>query len=383
MKIVIAPDSFKSSLSSQRCASALAKGILSVAPDCTVVSVPLADGGEGTVDSLVLQGFEAREGLAPDAHGVPRSVRSAWIGTTAVIESSQACVFVPGSSAEDALRASSNGVGVMMSAALDNNASEIMLTVGGTACSDGGKGMLEELGVSFLDVKGKPLAPGGGSLKDLASVELGGLDPRVSRISLRLLSDVVNPLLGPTGAAEVFGPQKGADASAVAELEQGLAKLASLLGSEKASSAGAGAGGGLGYAAMAALGASQESGALTMINLVGLEAHVKSADLVITGEGSFDSQSVNGKLTGQVLALAAGHGVPSIVVCGIESLSENDRGEHLTVDSVVPLSLWEPNRELSITNAETLMEKAGKHVGMLVSESRLSPASKISHDPLP
>jgi len=257
------------------------------------------------------------------------------------------------------------------------------LTVGGTACSDGGKGMLEELGVSFLDVKGKPLAPGGGSLKDLASVELGGLDPRVSRISLRLLSDVVNPLLGPTGAAEVFGPQKGADASAVAELEQGLAKLASLLGSEKASSAGAGAGGGLGFAAIAALGASQESGALTMINLVGLEAHVKSADLVITGEGSFDSQSVNGKLTGQVLALAAGHGVPSIVVCGIESLSENDRGEHLTVDSVVPLSLWEPNRELSITNAETLMEKAGKHVGMLVSESRLSPASKISHDPLP
>lgn len=369
MRVVVAPDSFKGSVSAQQCARALTRGILSRAPLVEIVSTPLADGGEGTLDALALRGFEIREGFAPDAHGVTRQVRSAWQADTVVIESAQACPFIPDSSSEDALLASSSGVGVMINTAIRQGASHVLLAVGGTASSDGGKGMLEELGVRFLDTEGKRLQPGGGSLKNLAHIKLEGLAPKLSGTSIRLLSDVENPLLGANGAAQVFGPQKGADDSGVRDLEEGLSKLASLLGPDMASAAGAGAGGGLGFAALSALQASQVSGAETMIDLMELKAQVQSADLVITGEGSFDSQSLGGKLTGAVLALAARSGVPAVVVCGIDTLSAGKELEGLTVHSVLPLSFWEPNPKKSMEDAERLLEDVGKRLGNLLSDA--------------
>lgn len=383
MRLLLAPDSFKSSLSSQECARALCRGILSVAPECEIASIPLADGGEGTIDALVSHGFEPRESLAPDAWGVMRRVRSAWRGGTAVIESSQACVFIPDATPSQALAASSTGVGVMVRSALDKGALEILLSVGGTASSDGGKGMLEELGIAFLDAEGRRLAPGGGSLRELSHVDIQGRDARFHTVPVRLLSDVSNPLLGSSGAAEVFAPQKGADAASVILLEEGLTRLASLVSPDVASSPGAGAGGGLGFAAMAVLGATQESGAQTMMGLVDLEAQLMGADLVITGEGSFDDQSLGGKLTGEVLGLAARHGVPCIVVCGVERLSSNDLLKNLTVHSVVPLSFWESNPKRSIANAEALMEKAGEHVGLLLSPSGVNAEPGLPKHHLP
>jgi glycerate kinase len=250
--------------------------------------------------------------------------------------------------------------------ALDVGVSEILLSVGGTSSSDSGVGMLQELGARFTDALGEPLGPGGGALVDLRQVDLSGLDSRLGTIRLRLLSDVDNALLGDEGAARVFAPQKGANAEGVKHLEEGLRTLSDLVDPATAHRAGSGAGGGLGYAAMAVLGAVQESGARVIMDRVDLEEHLATADLVVTGEGSFDDQSLNGKITGQVLAMAARHNVPSLVVCGVEALATRDVLADYTVKSVIALSELEPDLTRSIANARALVVRAGERIGHLL-----------------
>jgi glycerate kinase len=181
-----------------------------------------------------------------------------------------------------------------------------------------------------------------------------------------LLSDVDNALLGDEGAARVFAPQKGANAEGVKHLEEGLRNLSDLVDPATAHQAGSGAGGGLGFAAMAVLGAVQESGARVIMEKVDLEEHLATADLVVTGEGSFDDQSLNGKITGQVLAMAARHNVPSLVVCGVEALATRDVLADYTVISVIALSECEPDLTRSIANARALLVRAGERIGHLL-----------------
>jgi glycerate kinase len=254
-------------------------------------------------------------------------------------------------------------VGHLIREALATDPKEILLTVGGTSGTDGGFGMLRVLGARGLDDQGNEISEGGGQLRKLASVDLQGLDPRLANIRLRVLTDVTNPLLGPTGAAEVFAPQKGADSEAVALLDAGLARLAALVGQEVAARPGTGAGGGLAFGAMAALGASQESGATAMMELTGVGEHIEGADLVVTGEGSFDAQSLGGKITGAVIEHARSQGVPVVVVCGVSQMRQPIAGV-----TVIEISGSAPSIQESIDNPAVYLREAGRTIGRMITE---------------
>ena len=363
MKIVLAPDSFKGSLSATGVVEVLAEGIRESAPGAAITEQPLSDGGEGTLDVLAHHGFEIHTLTVPGSWGQPVVARFASRDGVAVIESAQAFGFVPGATAIQALEASSAGVGHLILEALASGPTEILLTVGGTSGTDGGFGMLRVLGAEGLDNQGNEVSEGGGALLTLASVDLSGLDPRLAKTRLRVLTDVTNPLLGPSGAAAVFAPQKGADSEAVALLDAGLAHLAALLGQEVAERPGTGAGGGLAFAAMAALGASQESGATAMIEITGLGDELEGADLVVTGEGSFDAQSLGGKIPGVMIARARSQNIPVVVVCGVSQMTEPILGV-----TVIAISAGASSVQESIDNPGVYLREAGREIGQLATE---------------
>ena len=363
MKIVIAPDSFKGSLSATGVIEAVAEGIRETAPEAVLIAQPLSDGGEGTLEVLAHHGFEIHRVTVPGSWGQPVVASFASRDGVVVIESAQAFGFVPGATATHALEASSAGVGHVIREALKSGPTEILLAVGGTSGTDGGFGMLRALGAIGLDHKGDEIGEGGGALLTLASVDLTGLDPRLGRTRFRVLTDVTNPLLGRLGAAAVFAPQKGADSAAVALLETGLARLAELVGQEVAERPGAGAGGGLAFAAMAALGASQESGATAMIDITGVGDELRSADLVVTGEGSFDAQSMGGKITGVVIEQARLQNIPVVVVCGVSQMSAAVSGV-----TVIEISASAPSIQESIEHPELYLREAGRTIGRMASE---------------
>jgi glycerate kinase len=223
--------------------------------------------------------------------------------------------------------------------------------------------MLRVLGAEGLDNQGNEVSEGGGALLTLASVDLSGLDPRLAKTRLRVLTDVTNPLLGPSGAAAVFAPQKGADSEVIALLDAGLAHLAALLGQEVAERPGTGAGGGLAFAAMAALGASQESGATAMIEITGLGDELEGADLVVTGEGSFDAQSLGGKITVVVIEHARSQNIPVVVVCGVSQVAEPIAGV-----TVIAISAGASSIQESIDNPGVYLREAGREIGRLATE---------------
>jgi glycerate 2-kinase len=363
MKIVIAPDSFKGSLSAAGVVEAVAEGIRESAPGAVLIAQPLSDGGEGTLDVLVHHGFEIHTVTVPGSWGEPVVASFASRDGVVVIESAQAFGFLPGATASQALEASSAGVGQVIREALESDPAEILLTVGGTSGTDGGFGMLRVLGARGLDNQGYDIGQGGGALLTLDSVDLTGLDPRLSRTRVRVLTDVTNPLLGSTGAAAVFAPQKGADPEAVALLDAGLARLAALVGQEMADRPGTGAGGGLAFAAMAALGASQESGATAMMEITGLGTEMKDANLVVTGEGSFDAQSLGGKITGAVIERARSQNIPVVVVCGVSPMSAELSGV-----TVIEISASAPSIQESIDNPELYLREAGRTIGGMITE---------------
>jgi len=324
MKIVIAPDSFKESLSALEAASAIEAGFREIFPDAIYVKVPVADGGEGTVEAMIA----ATDGrlVQLQATGPLGRPVEAFYGltgdeSTAVIEMAAASGLELVAPAErDPLVATSRGTGELIRAALDAGARRFILGVGGSATNDGGAGMLQALGVGLLDAQGEQLAPGGAALARLASIDVSRLDPRVKDCVFEVACDVSNPLVGPTGASAIFGPQKGATPEMVRRLDANLRHYAGViardLGQDVAEVPGAGAGGGIAAAMLVFLKGRLRPGSEIVADAVGLDETVRDADLVVTGEGRIDSQTVNGKTPIGVARVAGRHGKPVIAIGG-------------------------------------------------------------------
>ena len=324
MKIVLAPDSFKESMSATEAVAAMRAGVLEALPDAECIGVPMADGGEGTVDAVVdaLHGQHIEVEVS-DPLGRSVSARFGYIPLRqlAVIEMAAASGLELIPRAErDVLRASTFGVGQLISSALDRGTEELLIGLGGSATNDGGAGMLTALGATFVDADGAALEPGGAALRHLDRIDVSGLDPRLRDIRIHVASDVTAPLLGPSGASAVFGPQKGATPADVAILESALTRLATVtsttLGKANPQRRGAGAAGGLGFALVEFLGAESKPGVDEVAETVGLERALRGADWVFTGEGSVDAQTVMGKTPFGVAQVAARTGARVVIFAG-------------------------------------------------------------------
>ena len=343
MKVVIAIDSFKGSLSSVEAGNAAAKGVKRVFPDAECIVSPLADGGEGTVDALVAgMGGEFREVEVTGPDGRPtKALYGLLPGGTAVMEMAQAAgITLVSGAARNPLRTTTYGVGEMIRDAAAKGAKRIVMGIGGSATNDGGAGMLQALGWRLLDASGKDIQRGGAGLADISRIESPDADAYadVSGLSFRVACDVTNPLCGPNGASAVFGPQKGATPEMVAALDAALARFAAVttasLGAtgDAASAPGAGAAGGLGYAFKTFLGAELRPGVELVLQETRLEDAMRDVDVVVTGEGRLDGQTVMGKAPigvarlakrhfAQVLAFAGclGDGVEAVNEAGIDA----------------------------------------------------------------
>lgn len=324
MKIIIAPDSFKESLSALDVANAVEAGFRRVFPHAQMVKIPIADGGEGTVQALVdAEGGITRriEVLGPQGTPVRATYGLARHNSLAMIEMAAASglELVPPSD-RDPLAATSFGTGQLILDALDAGAKHLVIGIGGSATNDAGAGMLQALGVRLLDAHGDPIGRGAAALQHLARIETGELDSRLALCHIDVACDVTNPLLGPQGASVIFGPQKGASAAVVQELETCLQRFADVvqrdLGVDVATIAGSGAAGGLGAALIGVLGARLRPGCDVVLETVGLKDLLKGADLVITGEGRTDGQTAYGKAPMGVARMAARCGVPVLVLSG-------------------------------------------------------------------
>jgi glycerate 2-kinase len=317
MRVVVAPDSFKGSIGAADAAAALAAGWRGVRPADDVIEMPLADGGEGTLAVLAAAVPGSRWHSAEVSGPGRAQLTASWLeipGNEHLIELATAAGLTQMQPLQP-LDAHSYGVGQLIGQALDNGAQRVVITLGGSACTDGGTGALAALGARFLDAAGRELPRGGGALARLARVDLGGLRRPPPRGAV-CLTDVRAPLLGSAGAAAVFGPQKGAGPEEITVLEAGLSRLASLLGGDP-DAPGAGAAGGTGYGLSAAWAAALRPGAAEVAAIAGLAAALTGAGLVITGEGQYDATSETGKVVGAVLADAARAGVPAAVVAGV------------------------------------------------------------------
>jgi glycerate kinase len=381
MRVVIAPDKFKGSLSAPDVARHLAAGLLAATgPTLEVLLLPVADGGEGTLDAAVGAGFSRRSAVVTGPTGEPLTADFAVRGREAVIEMAAASglAVLPGSGPDSASAtgATSLGTGELVRAALDAGCRQIILGVGGSANTDGGAGVLQGLGARFLDSAGRELPGGGAALARLDQIDFTGFDPRLGETRFVLASDVDNPLLGPDGAAAVFGPQKGASPADVKALDAALGHFVEVLAGElgpravKAAQApGAGAAGGVGYAAIAALAAVRRPGIDVVLEFTELETRLAGADLVITGEGSLDEQSLLGKTPLGVARAAARAGIPVIAVCGRTTLGP----EQLIAAGfreVHALTELESNVDTCIAEAAALLERLGRNIGR-----QLAPAS--------
>ena len=325
MKIIIAPDSFKESVSASRCAQAIKAGFVSIFPQAECVCLPIADGGEGTVEAMV----EATDGkmvmlpvMGPMGDFVGAFYGLSGDGQTAFIEMAAASglMLVPAGE-RNPLRATSYGTGELIRHALDAGVRHIILGIGGSATVDGGMGMAQALGARFLDERGESVGLGGGALQRLVKIDLSDLDPRLHDCRIEVACDVDNPLLGERGAAAVFGPQKGACIEMVAVLERGLQNYARVMlaatGQDVAPMVGGGAAGGMGAAARVFLNATLKSGIDIVLDAVHLEEALRDADLVITGEGRMDSQTVGGKAPVGVARIAKKYDIPVIGIAGV------------------------------------------------------------------
>lgn len=323
MKILIAPDSFKGTNSSIRVIGRIEAGIKKVVPDAEFVRIPIADGGEGTVEALVI-GAGGEYHTARVTGPMGEEVEAAYgilSSGVAVIEmaASSGLPLVP-ADRKNPLVATTYGVGQLIKAALDKGCKHLILGLGGSATNDGGAGMAQALGISFRDREGRELGFGGGPLAGLAVVDMSGADPRLKEIEITIASDVSSPLCGPKGASHVFGPQKGADEAMVLRLDKNLAHLAETVkaqhGLDFAESPGAGAAGGLGYGLLAFCGARIKPGIETVMDAVEIDRQMEGCDLVITGEGKIDGQSVFGKVPVGVAGRAKKYGLPVLAIVG-------------------------------------------------------------------
>lgn len=324
MKIVIAPDSYKESLTAMEVATAIENGFKEVMPNADYVKLPMADGGEGTVQSLV----DATGGsiinvnvTGPLGESVEGFYGLMGDGSTAVIEMAAASgIHLVTPEQRNPLITTTFGTGELIKAALDKGVKHIIVGIGGSATNDGGIGMAQALGAKLLDANGSELGFGGGALAELASIDLSDLDPRLSDVALEVACDVDNPLCGPKGASAVFGPQKGATPEMVETLDANLAHYATIIkqttDKDVKDVAGAGAAGGLGAALIGLINASLRPGISIVMDAVNITDVMKDADLVITGEGRIDSQTIHGKTPIGVARAAKQFDLPVIAIAG-------------------------------------------------------------------
>lgn len=361
-RVLVAADKFKGSLTAVEVAERVTAGLRRVVPGVRVETLPVADGGDGTVAAAVAAGFERREARVTGPLGTPVTAAYAVRSTTAVVEMAEASGLQHLPAGEFApLTATTYGSGELLRAALDAGARTIVFGVGGSATTDGGAGMLTALGARLLDADGKPVGPGGAALAELAEADLSGLDPRFADVDLVLASDVDNPLTGPKGAPEVYGRQKGATEDDIAVLDAALAHYASLLGPEQARLPGAGAAGGIGYGALVALGARFRPGIEVMLDVLGFAPALARATLVVTGEGSLDEQTLHGKAPAGVAAAARAAGVEAVAVCGRLALPpEALRGAGIR--RAYALTELEPDPAVCMAQAGPLLERAAASI---------------------
>jgi glycerate kinase len=367
-RVLVAADKFKGSLTAVQVAERVAAGLRRVVPGLEIEALPVADGGDGTVDAALAAGFERREVRVAGPLGDEVTAAFALRGDTAVVEMAQASglqrlpagVFAPRT-------ASTYGSGELLRAALDAGARTVVFGVGGSATTDGGAGMLAALGARFRTADGEQVAPGGGGLAQLAHADLSGLDPRLAAVELVLASDVDNPLTGATGAPAVYGPQKGASPDDVETLDAALVHYAKVLeeaigpgAAQYAASPGAGAAGGLGFGALL-LGARFRAGIEVMLDVLGFAPALRRASLVITGEGSLDEQTLHGKAPAGVAAASRAAGVEVVAVCGRLTLPPQAL-DRAGIRRAYPLTSVEPDVARCIADAGPLLERVAEQI---------------------
>lgn len=361
-RVLVAADKFKGSLTAVQVAERVTAGLRTVRPDLQVEALPVADGGDGTVAAAVAAGFERHEVRVCGPLGDEVTAAYALRDGTAVVEMAEASglqrlpegVFAP-------LTASTYGSGELLRAALDAGARSIVFGVGGSATTDGGAGMLAALGARFLTASGEPVGPGGAALAEVASADLSGLDPRLRSVEFVLASDVDNPLTGAKGAAAVYGPQKGASPEDVERLDAALGHFAKVLDAAGlAASPGAGAAGGIGFGALL-VGARFRPGIEVMLDVLGFAAALERADLVITGEGSLDEQTLHGKAPAGVAAAARAAGKDVIAVCGRLALAPEVLGR-AGIRRAYALTDVEPDVAVCIADAGPILERTAERI---------------------
>ncbi|TKV60627.1 glycerate kinase [Nakamurella flava] len=380
--VLLAPDKFKGSLTAAQVADAVAAGLRDVDPTVTVISSPVADGGDGTLAAAVAAGYRPVPVTVPGPTGEPVDSGYAVADNgTAVVELADACGLdrLPGRRL-DALGSSSAGVGAVIRAALDAGVRNVVLGIGGSASTDGGAGLVTALGARLLDADGAEIPSGGAGLERLDRIDLSGLHPAVADTAFVVACDVDNPLLGPNGAAAVYGPQKGAGPDDVARLDAALTHWSGVLsdaqghgaaGHPAAATPGAGAAGGVGFAALAVLGAHLRPGIELVLDLTGFHDRLPGADLVVTGEGALDTQTLSGKAPAGVAAAAVAAGVPVVAVAGA-NLLDLDTLREAGIQAAYTLVEIEPDVATCVRNAAPLLRQAARR---LAAEQLTAPAS--------
>jgi glycerate kinase len=379
MKIVIAPDSFKENLTSMEVATEIEKGLRRVWPKARCVKIPMADGGEGTVQSLIdATGGRIHKCKVVGPMGGEVSARFGMLGDgkTAVIEMAEASglPLAPRES-RNPLLATTYGTGELLKEALRRGAATIIIGIGGSATNDGGAGMAQALGVRFLDAAGAVIDgyAAGGMLDRIARIDASGIDARLARTRILVACDVTNPLCGPKGAAAVYGPQKGATPEMVKQLDANLAHFARLikrdLKADVAKTPGAGAAGGLGAGLLAFTRSTLERGVELVVKATRLEAHMKGADLAITGEGRVDFQTAFGKTPSGVAKAAKLHKVPVVAIGG--GLADDARGvfEH-GIDGLESATPNAMDLQVAIAKSRQYLQDAGERVARLIEIGR-------------
>jgi glycerate 2-kinase len=377
-RVIVASDKFKGTLTSEEVAAAVGFGVRRVRPDVTVDAIPVADGGDGTLAAALAAGFEFVPATASGPTGEPvrtgfaRRRGSVGDRDIAVVELADVSglVRLPGGRPAP-MTATSRGTGELVAAAIDSGCTRIILGIGGSACTDGGAGLVRALGARLYDGGGENLTEGGAALAAAATLDLTALHERLAGIEVIVACDVDNPLTGPTGAAATYGPQKGADPAQIQELDTALTQWADLvavartrtgaMGPDLRHAAGAGAAGGVGFAALALLGAELRPGIELMLDLLRFHQQLPGADLVITGEGALDEQTLHGKAAVGVAAAARAAGVPVVAVCGTNRLDPDDLCQAGIV-AAYALTDLEPDVRRCIADPVPLLRQLGERI---------------------
>jgi glycerate 2-kinase len=368
MRVVVAPDKFKGSLSAPQVAAHVSAGLVRTVPGVEVREVPVADGGEGTLDAAVSAGFRRVPVTAEGPTGEPVETSYVERDGVAVIELADVSGLrrLPGGRVAPGT-ASSYGTGEVLRAALDAGCRRLVLGIGGSACTDGGAGLVQALGGRLRNADGEGIGRGGAALGCVEILDLAGIHPALRTAEVVVASDVDNPLLGPRGAAAVYGPQKGASAADVAELDAALARWAQAVsaatGVEAAGQPGAGAAGGVGFAALAVLGATLRPGIDLILELVDFPATLPGAGLVVTGEGSLDEQTLHGKAPVGVAAVARSAGIPVVAVAGRSLLTPAELAP-TGIRAAYALTDIEPDPDRCMREAGPLLELLAERVAV-------------------